>query len=222
MKILLVYLKEDEKLEKCLNSLKKYSPDLEVVKHKTSKKETKIAEEIYNKVIDDLNDDVIIWHPDMYATENWYENLKKYYDSFDVIGLKLLYPNGLVHHYGGAIRADGVGIHPHQHTLNFGLNQPLETAFVTGPSMLIKKHVWEKVGKFDTNYSYCVDSDWCFRAREKGFSIGVVPVEIIHEEGADGVRTRPKQETLKLQTESRNRFVSKWMSVLSDKINEIN
>ena len=141
------YLKEDEKLFNCLESIGKYSPSVQVVLVKSDKTKTKTSEEAFENNFKEkgFDDDYMIWHPDMIATIGWYEKLLKYYDCFDIIGCKLIYPNGLVQHYGGGILYDGRGFHPHQYSLNIGLNTPLETAYVTGPSMVIKKHVWKLI-----------------------------------------------------------------------------
>jgi len=214
MKILIAYL---NKLDFALESLRKFSPDIEIVKFKVNPKKTKVVEEIFTEYLnsDKFTEDVMIWHPDMQATENWYEELMKYYDEFDVIGCKLVYPNGLIQHYGGAIMSDGRGCHPHQYMKNIGLTKPQEVAYVTGPGMVIKKKVWEKC-KFDFQFNYYIDTDFCFQAREKGFSVGVVPVEIIHYEGEETLNI-PLYEIKRKLKESHNKFVAKWMYRLVNK-----
>lgn len=215
----MVYIAEDEKLKLCLESLKKYSPDLEIDKIKIEPTEKTDALDEYNKYFESEKfvDDVIIWHPDMLATEGWYETLKTFYHCFDVVGCKMIYPNRLVQHYGGALRHDGVGCHPHQGLLNIGLNEPLSCAYVTGPSMVIKKKVYEKIGGFDSQFfkGYYGDVDFCFKAREAGFTVGVVPVTIVHAEGADALNIRPKWKTQELQIKHHLAFVTKWMPELA-------
>lgn len=215
MKILLTYLEEDEKLNNCLNSLKKYSPDVQVVTIKADPNKTKISEEVFLNYLKDGNDDdIMIWHPDMLATEGWFEDLMYWYDEFDVIGCKILYPNGIVNHYGGAIAANGIGFHPHQFSINIGLNKPLDTAFVTGPGMLIKAKVLDKI-KWDLSFQHYIDVDFCFQAREAGFKVGVVPVTLIHLEGEDGFKKRdPKVQNEMLKT-YHDKFVAKWMHRLN-------
>lgn len=216
MKILLVYLNEDEKLKRCLDSLKEFSPEIEIIKKKADPSKTKVSEEVYQEYFNspEFIEDVMIWHPDMIATENWYNKLMQYYDYFDVIGIKILYPNGLVNHYGGAIRSDGVGFHPHQYSFNIGLLNPLETAFVTGPGMVVKKKVWEAIKSYDFQFHQYIDVDFCFQAREKGFRVGVVPVEIIHTEGEDGFKTRTPEKQMEMLKENHNKFIAKWMHKL--------
>jgi len=216
MKILIVYLKEDEKLKKCLDSLKNFSPWIEIILKQADPTKTKVSEEIYQEYFnsEEFKEDVMIWHPDMLATRNWYRNLLLYYDLFDVLGVKIIYPNGLINHYGGAIRSDVVGFHPHQYSFNIGLNQPLETAYVTGPGMVVKKHVWEKIKSYDFQFQHYIDVDFCFQAREHGFKVGVVPATLIHSEGEDGFKIRTPELQMQMLKENHEKFVAKWMHIL--------
>lgn len=217
MKIIMSYLKEDEKLKECLASLEKYSPNIEVIKLKSDPKVTKSAEHAFDKYIKEngMDDDLMEWHPDMRATENWYEKLMTYYNLFDVIGCKLLYPDKTINHYGGGIYADGRGFHPHQHSLNIGLNEPLSVPFVTGPSMVIKKHVHKRLKGWDHQFWSYIDVDFCFRAWRAGFKVGVVPVELIHFEGEDQLKNRTNTENGEIIYTGFKQFTTKHMDYLS-------
>jgi len=218
MKVLIVYLKEDEKLKKCLDSLKEFSPNIQIILKQADPTKTKVSEELYQEYFnsDEFDDDVMIWHPDMLATKNWTENLMIYYEHFDVLGSKIIYPNGLVNHYGGAILANGIGCHPHQFSFNIGLNSPLETAFVTGPGMVVKKKVWDKIKSYDFQFQQYIDVDFCFQARENGFSVGVIPVTLIHSEGEDGFKIRTPEVQAQMLKDNHDRFVAKWMHKLGE------
>lgn len=214
MRITIVYIKEDEQLKKCLDSLKKHSPNLPIDMLKVENPSDVTDPLIeYNKYFKTMNEDIIIWHPDMVATKDWYAELMKYYDEFDVIGLKLIYPNGLIQHFGGAIRFDGAGGHPEQYMLNIGYNEPQNVAYVTGPGTIIKKKVLDKIGGYDLQFikGYYGDADWCLRARENGFSVGVIPVEVMHEENEGG---RSQEETIEYLRKHHKIFVSKHLNYL--------
>jgi len=217
MKIMISYLHEDEKLKECLASLKKYSPEIKVILIKSDPKVTKSSEQAFMKYIEEngMKDDFMIWHPDMRATRHWHQKLKHYYDRFDVIGTKLIYPNGLIQHYGGGIYPDGRGFHPHQHSLNIGLKNPLECAYVTGPGMIIKKHVYDKLGGWDNDFYSYIDVDFCIRAKKAGFKVGVVPVELIHYEGEDQLKRRTQTQNAQFLKEGYDKFTTKHMDFLS-------
>jgi len=217
MKIIMSYLQEDEKLKECLASLKKYSPEIEVILLHSDPKKTKSAEDAIQKWIEKngMDDDLMQWHPDMRATDGWYSDLMQYYDEFDVIGCKLLYPDGTVQHYGGMFRPDGIGFHPHQYVLNINLVKPTSCAFVTGPSMIIKKHVYEKLKGWDHTFWSYIDAEFCVRALKEGFTVGVVPVELIHSEGEDIHKQMDIPTRNKFLNEGVKRFTTKHMDFLS-------
>lgn len=216
MIILIVTLdKNSEQMKKCLFALLRFTPTnvlietIEADPHKT-----KVAEEIYQKYVDECDEDIMIWHPDMIALEGWYDQLMKYYDYFDVPGMKLIYPNKQIQHFGGSIIPDGRGCHPHQNHLDIGLTKPLDCAYVTCPGMIIKKKV-SKVIRWDFQFNQYIDVDFCFQAREAGFTVGVIPVTLIHEEGIEGWKTRSQFAQAQMLIENHHKFVAKWMEVLS-------
>jgi len=224
MKIIMSYLYEDQKLKDCLNSLKKYSPEIEIIKLHSDPKVTKSSEHAFQKYFEEfgMDDDYMIWHPDMLATEGWLDDLKKYYDKFDIIGCKLLYPNGLVQHYGGVLfpgktiaGSGAIGGHPHQYSFNIGLETPQSCPYVTGPGMVVKKHVYEKLKGWDHSMWCYIDADFCIRARKLGLTVGVVPVTLIHSEGEDQLKKRTKEENAKLLSEGCIIFSGKHMDYLS-------
>jgi len=216
MKILIVYLEEDEKLKTCLKSLEKCP--FEIIKLKADPTKTKICEEVIQEYLnsDKFTEDVMIWHPDMIAIRGWEIMLNHYYNRFDVLGMKVFYPNGILNHYGGAINLNGVGYHPHQFSLNIGLNEPLSCAYVTGPGMVIKKKVWDKVKTFDFQFQQYIDVDFCFTARKNGFSVGVIPVPVIHTEGEDGFKKRDPEVQMKMLKDYHDKFVKKWFNIKNE------
>jgi GT2 family glycosyltransferase len=63
-----------------------------------------------------------------------------------------------------------------------------EVKAVSGSCMLISRACYDAVGEFDEKiFAYQEDSDYCFRAREKGFKVMYVPItEITHFGGQGG------------------------------------
>lgn len=215
VKILLPYVEEHEQFKRAVDSLRKYTPkEVEIVL--IHDKERKGMSVVFNKYFTG-EDDLILWHADMYATEGWYEELMSY-DNFDITGMKLVYPDGRIQHYGGFLRKIknyGTGCHPHQFCLDIGLDEPMKSVFVTWGGCLIKKEVIKAVGKINEKYvqTYYGDVDYCLTANQKGFKVGVVPVTIVHEESLD---TKKDQSGLdKTMFQNEHYFLAKWMDVLS-------
>ncbi|NLB71257.1 MAG: glycosyltransferase [Chloroflexi bacterium] len=68
-----------------------------------------------------------------------------------------------------------------------------EVKAVSGSCMFIRRETWEQVGGFDENFfAYQEDSDYCLRAREKGWKVMYVPLSrIIHYGGKGGSKAQP-------------------------------
>ena len=219
VKLLLPYVEEHEQFKKAVESLRKYTPkEVEIIL--IHDKEKKGMSVVFNDYFTG-EDDLILWHADMYATENWYEELRGYLGLFDITGMKLVYPDGRIQHYGGFLRKlprYGIGFHPHQFCLDLHLDTPMECAFVTWGGVYIKKEVIKAVGKIDEKYfqSYYGDVDYCFKAHQKGFKVGVVPVIIIHEESLDTKKNQAELDKILFENEAY--FTGKWMSILSGAI----
>ena len=79
---------------------------------------------------------------------------------------------------GGAMnhRADSVLVGEGEPASNFSHPAPREHDFVVGCGMLIRRDVWDAVGLLDARYFlYYEESDWCYRARKRGYASIVVP-----------------------------------------------
>jgi hypothetical protein len=64
---------------------------------------------------------------------------------------------------------------------------------VSGSCMIIRRACWEAVGDFDEAFfAYQEDSDYCIRARQKGWKVMYLPISsIIHFGGQGGSKARP-------------------------------
>jgi GT2 family glycosyltransferase len=58
--------------------------------------------------------------------------------------------------------------------------------WVTGAALAMKREVWERCGPLDeTFHFYCQDLDFCIRAKDAGWSVGVLPnFVVLHHQGA--------------------------------------
>lgn len=84
---------------------------------------------------------------------------------------RIWYTGGRRYWYWPAI----VSLHPH--VSEPGVIAVIPVDVVSGCGMLISRSVIESVGLFDTMFfMYYEDSDFCLRAREKGYRVGYVPL----------------------------------------------
>jgi GT2 family glycosyltransferase len=60
-----------------------------------------------------------------------------------------------------------------------------QVEWVAGTAMVVRREVWEKVGPLDNGYRfYCQDLDLCYRARDAGWSVAVLPAfRVLHHGG---------------------------------------
>lgn len=65
--------------------------------------------------------------------------------------------------------------------------KPYASEYITGCAMLIKKTVFKKIGLFDENFFlYYEDADFSLRARQAGFSLGIIPTaKVLHDEQSE-------------------------------------
>jgi len=125
-----------------------------------------------------LNDDTEI------VDKNWLKTMIEVGESDEKIGIlgcKLIYPDGSLQSVGGHIKWGII-----TKISNLGKEGIIDVSHVMGAFMLIKKEVIKKVGFLDEIFSpYLLeDTDYCLRAKEKGFEIKSVSyIKIIHKKG---------------------------------------
>jgi GT2 family glycosyltransferase len=98
-----------------------------------------------------------------------------------VLGCKILYPDMSLQNIGGYMKKWKIELE-----LKDNIKDIFEVDLVMGAFMVIKKEVIKKVGLLDEIYSpYLLeDTDYCLRAKQKGWKIVSVPyVRIIHKKG---------------------------------------
>ncbi len=71
-------------------------------------------------------------------------------------------------------------------TFTAGAWQLLEVDWAKGACLMIRRTAWEQVGGLDEDYwLYTEEADWCYRARQKGWTIVILPdARVVHVEQA--------------------------------------
>lgn len=84
--------------------------------------------------------------------------------------------------------------------------------FVTGAAMFVSKEVFEKVGLFDERYFlYYEDSDFCFRAKKKGFRSVYIPEATVYHANAKSTGLGSSLQDYYI-TRNRMLFAEKFLS----------
>jgi len=125
-----------------------------------------------------LNDDTEM------INKNWLKEIIKVGESenkIGILGCKILYPDGSLQNLGGYLKKWKIDLE-----LSEKKGGIFEVDHVMGAFLIIKKEVINKIGVLDEIYSpYLLeDTDYCLRAKEKGWKIVSIPyVSIIHKKG---------------------------------------
>ena len=157
-----------------------------------------------------LNDDTSV------ISQNWMECMLEHSTKTNVgaVGALLFYPNDTIQHAGVLIGIGGITSHafeglPRNDQGYKGLVQTVrECSAVTGACLMIKKNLFEKIGKFDESLAYSFnDVDLCLRLRENRYSVIYTPhAQLYHH----GTASRP-------YTEDNNEiryFVKRWHDLI--------
>lgn len=90
-------------------------------------------------------------------------------------------------------------------------NKDGDIDYVSGACMMIKRKVFEKIGYLDESFfMYFEDVDFCLRAKQAGFSVGVDREIVCHHDISEHRKTGDKVKE-KYLLESNQRFIQKWV-----------
>lgn len=158
---------------------------------------------------------------DTNVQENWLSSLLELMDSDEKIGMtgsKLVYPDGRLQEAGGIIWNDASG-------WNYGrlddpekpeYNYVKEVDYISGAAILIRRHLWVKIGGFDKRYApaYFEDSDLAFEVRRQGYKVTLQPKSVVvHFEGISH-GTSTETGTKSYQVLNKAKFIDKWKNEL--------
>jgi GT2 family glycosyltransferase len=159
-----------------------------------------------------LNDDTKV------LESNWLDELVSVCIQNDVgaVGPKLIFSDDTIQHAGMVFLNTGAGFHPGMrlkkrtdayHNI---VNVMRDYSAVTGACLLVKKDVFDKVGKFDEQFDvYYGDSDLCLKIIDAGFRIIYTPfTEILHE-GSNTIHYWHAGATF-FDVENHQLFIKKW------------
>ena len=166
-----------------------------------------------------LNDDVEI------LSSNWLESMLKLalQDNVGAVGAKLLFSDGKLQEAGGIVWKDGIiwnyGRNENPHDSRFNFVRSVD--YCSGSCLLVKKSLFEKIGKFDTQYkpAYCEDTDICLTLQKFGFKILYQPLAtVIHHEGKTS-GTDLSFGIKSYQVKNQKIFRNKWQEFLDSRSN---
>jgi len=188
--IIVVNYKVPELLETCLQSVRKFTTDYEVLVHDNSPPNENLGFARANNLLIRKAQGlyIVLLNPDTWVTEGWLDRLIETAESDPKIGIvqaKTLRPNGLL---------DSTG---HRYSFVYGFYLPgdrgalevdrgqydskTELKTASFASVLIKRQVFETSGLLDDKiFLYCEDMEFCLRAGRKGWKIVYCPESVVY------------------------------------------
>ncbi|MCI9040886.1 glycosyltransferase family 2 protein [Dubosiella newyorkensis] len=144
-------------------------------------------------------------------------------DEVGAVGAKLLYPDDTIQHAGVIMGLGGIANHAFVNLnrenggyFNMAFTAS-EVSAVTAACMMIKRSVFEEVGKLDTDFKVAFnDIDLCMKIRKKNYSIIFDPHALFYhfESKSRGLEDTP--EKIERFNGEIERFETKWKDILKN------
>jgi GT2 family glycosyltransferase len=134
---------------------------------------------------------IVIINSDVFILKNCIEHMVQQLDHANIVGAKLLYPDGTIQHAG-------IGYNGNYSFNHHTSEQPSRYVPITGALWVTSKKFMEHMGGFDEHFFMAYeDVDLCFRAIMQGFNVFYDShATAVHLEGA--TRGRTIEEKLKI------------------------
>ena len=160
------------------------------------------------KALEKGADKILLLNPDVKITT---DEIKKIKDG-DIVSpvLKFKRDGKWVYDYGGKVNWF-IGRTTHDEKIAASLSAPRnDISYVSGACMLVKREVFEKIGFFDEKFFlYFEDVDFCLRAKQAGFTVGVDNLVIEHK--IEEQRETHDVFKMKQNLKSNWAFIIKWI-----------
>lgn len=160
---------------------------------------------------------------DTQVLPNWLDGLLGCFrdrDDCGIAGSRLIYPDGRLQEAGGQVFADGScwtsGRFEQRDAPQWRYRR--EVDYVSGASLMIRRDLFERIGRFDRHYApaYYEDTDLAFATRQLGLKVYYEPSSsIIHCEGISA-GTSLDAGMKRHQATNQITFAAKWKEALRD------
>jgi len=165
---------------------------------------------------------LVFLNNDTQPSAGWLTALLRTFDDHPdagAVGGKLVFPNGTLQEAGSLVFRDGSAAnfgrgHGNPDHPLFSHVRPVD--YCSAALLATPRHIFLELHGFDSSYvpAYYEDTDYCFRLREKGYSVYYQPsARVVHHEGAS-CGTDLARGVKRYQAENQKKFHNRWKRVL--------
>ncbi|MCH9697370.1 MAG: glycosyltransferase [Gammaproteobacteria bacterium] len=169
---------------------------------------------------------LVFLNNDTLVHDQWLDALLTVFERFadtGLVGSKLVYPDGSLQEAGGIVFSDASG-------WNYGRNDQADkpeynfvrkVSYCSGASIMIRKELFEQLGRFDERYkpAYYEDTDLAFAVRQLGLHAYYQPASVVtHFEGVTS-GTDLASGVKQYQVVNQSKFLDKWNEPLKHQAN---
>ena len=131
-------------------------------------------------------DIIILLNNDVVVTPGWADGLVSWFDEFDIVGPVTNYSVGLQRVQTPFYQSKEALENVADNWAEEYEGEVLEVNWIIGFCMAFKREVFDKIGAFDESLWPCSgeEIDFCFRAREAGYKIGIAGDVYLHHIGS--------------------------------------
>ena len=161
---------------------------------------------------------VLLLNNDVTVTPGWLDPVVAVMDAHadaGVVGVRLVYPDGVLQEAGAFLRADGTAWQrgKGESATSAEYNELMVVDYCSAAAVLVRKDVFLRVLGFDLCYdpAYYEDSDLCLKIEQLGLRTYYCPeTTVIHHEGATSRDASLDQGLHNVVAVNRQKFIARW------------
>jgi len=215
--VVIPFYKQREQLNKCLELIRQQTIKNVKIYIKDNSEINTYFTSAVNEGIQTFIEDreikyILVLNQDAYLEQNSIEELVNSMERNDECGISApiqISDSGNVVWSGGL---DAFPLGNHQSVIENSASNELETFWVNGAAMLLRKQMVREIGLFDKNMKFiCSDADYSFTARSRGWKL-LVSRRAFVQHDLSGSKDTENKELTRIKINDAIYFTKKWIN----------